>query len=445
MTDADKYWNPILETLPQEKLKELQLRKFKRIFEWAYHNSPFYNGLYRDAGIEPGDIKVFDDIRKVPKTDKAMMRAIQGKEPYPYGSILSVPLEQVTEYRQTSGTTGQPVYHPETWQDWEWSAESWAYILYAHGFRDTDRLFIPFGYSIYIAFWAAHYAAEKVGCEVVPGGVLDTEARLLKMRELKATGMAATPTYVLGMADAARNRLGIDPAKELDVRRITVAGEPGGSIPATRKRMEEAWGAKVYDHAGATEIGHWGYECQAQCGLHINEALHLIEIEDIETGETINEPGERGSMVVTTFDRLAHPCVRFDSKDVIEWSPVEKCECGRTFRLLRGGVTGRADDITKVKGVLLAPAAIEEVVRAMPQLGDEYEVVVTKRGDIDSIALKVELLPESGAEIDALKEDLARDLRAKTNLRYDLEFCQYGTLPRYETKARRFKDLREKE
>ena len=122
MEDTDKYWNPILETLPQEKLKELQLRKFKRIFKWAYDNSPFYNELYRSAGIEPGDIKVFDDIRKVPKTDKAMMRAIQGKEPYPYGSILSVPLEQVTEYRQTSGTTGQPVYHPETWQDWEWTA-----------------------------------------------------------------------------------------------------------------------------------------------------------------------------------------------------------------------------------------------------------------------------------------------------------------------------------
>ncbi len=442
MVGTDKYWNPILETLPREKLKELQLRKFKRIFRWAYDNSPFYNELYHGAGIEPGDIKTFDDIRKVPKTDKAMMRAIQGKEPYPYGSILSVPLEQVTEYRQTSGTTGQPVYHPETWQDWEWTAESWAYILYAHGFRDTDRLFLPFGYSIYIAFWAAHYAAEKVGCEVVPGGVLDTQARILKMREIKATGLAATPTYVLGMADTARNKLGIDPAKDLNISKITVAGEPGGSIPATRKRMEEAWGAKVYDHAGATEIGHWGYECQAQCGLHINEALHLIEIEDVETGETITGPGRKGSMVVTTFDRLAHPCVRFDSKDVIEWNPVEECECGRTFRLLQGGVIGRADDITKVKGVLLAPAAIEEVVRAMSQLGDEYEVVVTKKGDVDNIALKVELLPERAAEVNAVREDLTRELRAKTNLRYDLEFCQHGSLPRYETKAKRFKDLR---
>jgi len=444
MTDSEKYWNPILETLPREKLRELQLKKFQKIFKWSYDNSPFYHDLYRDAGIEPGDIKTLDDIRKVPKVEKATLRDIQKKEPFPYGTILAVPLEDVTEYRQTSGTTGQPVYHPETWQDWEWSAESWAYALYAYGFRDYDRVFMPFGYSINIAFWAGHYAAEKIGCEVVPGGVLNTEARILKIRELKATALMATPTYVLGMADTAR-KLGIEPARDLNIKKIVVAGEPGGSIPATRKRMEEAWGAKVYDQVGATEIGHWGYECVAQCGLHINEALHLVEIEDIDTGEAITEPGKRGSMVISTFDRLAHPCIRFDSKDLIEWGPPEKCECGRTFRLVPGGVTGRADDITKVKGVLLAPAAIEEVVRAIPQLGDEYEVEVTKRGDIDNIALKVELLPEYETEIDTVRDNLSRELRDKTSLRYDLEFSKYGSLPRYETKAKRFKDLRKKE
>jgi len=444
MTDSEKYWNPILETLPREKLRELQLKKFQKIFKWSYDNSPFYHDLYRDAGIEPGDIKTLDDIRKIPKVEKATLRDIQKKEPFPYGTILAVPLEDVTEYRQTSGTTGQPVYHPETWQDWEWSAESWAYALYAYGFRDYDRVFMPFGYSINIAFWAGHYAAEKLGCEVVPGGVLNTEARILKIRELKATGLMATPTYVLGMADTAR-KLGIEPARDLNIKKIVVAGEPGGSIPATRKRMEEAWGAKVYDQVGATEIGHWGYECVAQCGLHINEALHLVEIEDVDTGEVITEPGKRGSMVISTFDRLAHPCIRFDSKDLIEWGPLEKCECGRTFRLVPGGVTGRADDITKVKGVLLAPAAIEEVVRAIPQLGDEYEVEVTKRGDIDNIALKVELLPEYETEIDTVRDNLSRELRDKTSLRYDLEFSKYGSLPRYETKAKRFKDLRKKE
>jgi len=445
MRNTEKYWNPILETLPREKLQRLQLKKLQNIFKWAYENSPFYHSLYHNAGLEPGDIKTLDDIRKVPKTEKSMLRVAQGIKPYPYGNILSVPIEQVTEYRQTSGTTGQPVYHPETWQDWEWSAESWAYVLYAHSYRDYDRVFMPFGYSIYIAFWAGHYAAEKVGCEVVPGGVLDTEARILKMKELGATAFMATPTYILGMADVARNKLGLDPAKDLHIKKITSAGESGASIPATRKRMEEAWRAKVYDHAGATEIGHWGYECEAQCGLHVNEAFHLVEIEEIGTGASITNPGKSGSMVITTFDRLAHPCIRFDSKDIIEWSPIEKCECGRTFRLLKGGIIGRADDITKVKGVLLAPTAIEEVVRSIPELGDEYEAIVTKKGDIDDITLKVEIIPDFKRNVDAIEQKLAQQLRLKTNLRYNLEFHDYGTLPRYDVKAKRFKDLRPKE
>jgi len=441
----EKYWNPVLETLPREQLQQLQLKKFQNILKWSYEHSPFYRSLYKDAGLEPGDIRTLDDIRKVPKTEKSMLREAQGKEPFPYGSILSVPIEQVTEYRQTSGTTGQPVYHPETWQDWEWSAESWAYALYAQGYRDYDRVFLPFGYSVNIAFWAGHYAAEKIGCEVVPGGVLNTEARILKMKEIKATAFMATPTYILGMADVAKKKLGIDLPKDLNIKKITSAGEPGACIPATKKRMEEMWGAKVYDQVGATEIGHWGYECQAQAGLHVLEAFHLVEIEDVETGASITEPGKRGSMVITTFDRFAHPCVRFDSKDIVEWSPIERCECGRTFRLLKGGVVGRADDITKVKGVLLAPTAIEEVVRDIPELGDEYEVVVIKKGDIDDITLKVEISPAFKHDASTVEQKLAQQLRLKTGLRYSLEFHDYGTLPRYDVKAKRFKDLRAKE
>jgi phenylacetate-CoA ligase len=444
MKPVERYWNPVLETLPREKLRQLQLKKFQNILSWAYQNSPFYHKLYSEAGLEPGDIKTLDDISKVPKTEKSMLRAIQGKDPYPYGDILSIPLEQVTEYRQTSGTTGQPVYHPESWQDWEWSSESWAYALWAQGYRNYDRVFLPFGYSLFIAFWAAHYAAEKIGCEVVPGGVLNTEARILKMQELRATAIMATPTYILGMADVAR-KLGIDPPEDLYIKKITCAGEPGACIPATKKRIEELWGAKVYDEVGATEIGHWGFECQAQAGVHIIEAFHLVEIEDIDSGEIITEPGRRGKMVITTFDRLAQPCIRFDSKDIIEWNPVEKCECGRTFRLLKGGVVGRADDITKVKGVLLAPTAIEEVVRSIPELSDEYEVTVTKKGDIDDITLRVEITPDIKPNVDAVEQKLVQQLRLKTGLRYNLEFHDYGTLPRYEGKAKRFKDLRHKE
>jgi len=439
-----KYWNPFIETMPPERLRELQLKKFKRALQWAYDHSPFYRRIYKEVGLEPGDIKIHEDIRRVPKVEKDMLREVQTREPFPYGDILSVPLREVTTFRQTSGTTGTPVYHADSWQDMEWYSETWAYVLYAQGYRETDRVFIPFGYNIFVAFWGAHFAAEKIGCEVVPGGVLDTQARVLKMKELHCTAFMATPTYVLGMADTARRKLGIDVAKKLSIQRITCAGEPGACIPTTKKRIEEAWGAKVYDHIGATESGAWSYECTEQPGgLHVNEAFFLVEIEDLETGEITDDPKKPGKMIITALDRSAKPCIRFDSKDVIRWSPYS-CDCGRTFRLTDGGVMGRADDITKVKGVLLAPTAIEEVVRSISDLGDEYEVLVTKKGDIDDILLKVEMLPGQEGEEKNVLAHLKDQLRLITNLGYRIEVHPYGSLPRYELKAKRFKDLRMK-
>ena len=441
MISAQRYWNPVLETLSHHKIRDLQFRKFKKIFQWAYDHSKFHRQLYEKAGIKPEMIRSFTDIHQVPTVEKSMMREIQRKDPFPYGDALAVPLEDVAEFRQTSGTTGQPVYQADTWQDWEWWSECWSYILWAQGYRPADRVFIPFGYNIFVAFWAGHYAAEKIGAEVVPGGVLDTQARVLKIQELQTTAMMATPTYVLGMADTARQKLHLDPAS-LSIRKITCAGEPGASIPSTKKRMEEAWNAKVYDHAGATEIGAWSFECEAQPGgMHVNEAFFLVEIQDIQTGKLIEEPGKRGKMIITALDRQGQPCVRFDSKDVIEWDP-DPCPCGRSFRLIKGGVVGRSDDITKVKGVLLSPSAIEEVVRSIDGLSDEFEVIVDKVGDVDRIKLKVELLKGRDAQRAQIENELKDQLRLKTNLGYEMEFHAYGTLPRYEVKAKRFKDLR---
>jgi len=439
------YWNPYLERLTRDSLERLQLKKFKRILTWAYSNSVFHRTLYHDAGVHPDDINSLDDVRRVPKVEKSMMQPIQRKDPFPYGDALCVDLEDVCVFRQTSGTTGQPVYQPDTWQDWEWWMECWATLLWAQGYRPHDRVFLPFGYNVFVAFWAAHYASEKIGCETIPGGVLDTKSRILKIQELQATALMATPTYILGMADTARNQLHLDPAA-LPITKITCAGEPGALIPATKKRIEEAWGAKVYDHAGATEIGAWGFECSCQPGaLHVNEVMFLAEVDDLETGNPVTELGRRGKLIITALDRFAQPCIRFDSKDIVEIGE-DRCECGRTYKLFKGGVIGRADDITKVKGVLLAPSAIEDVVRSVQGLGNEYEVIVDKKGDADNITLKVELAEDmADAAMAELKAVLATQLRLKTNLGYNLEFFALNSLPRYEVKARRFKDLRKKE
>ncbi len=441
MSNQSIYWNPVLETLPYEKIRKLQLKKFQRIFSWTYEHSKFHRTLYDNDGIKPKDIQSFADIKQIPTVEKSMMRDIQGKEPFPYGDALCVPLNEVTAYRQTSGTTGQPVYQPDTWQDWEWWAECWAQLLWAQGYRPKDRVFIPFGYNVFVAFWAGHYGAEKIGCEVVPGGVLDTRARILKIQELNPTAMMGTPTYMLGMADTAINEMNINPA-DLSIEIITCAGEPGASIPSTKKRIEDAWGAKVYDHAGATEIGAWSFECTEQPGsMHVNDAFFLVEIVDVETGEAIETPGVRGKMIITALDRQAQPCIRFDSKDIIEWD-TKICTCGRTSRLIKGGVVGRTDDITKVKGVLFSPSSVENVVRGIEGLGNDYELKVEKINDRDKITLQVEFLQNYSEEMDKIKSKLSDQLRLKTNLNYEIEFCQYGELPRYPVKAKRFKDLR---
>ncbi len=441
MSNQPIYWNPVLETLPYEKIRKLQLKKFQRIFSWTYEHSKFHRTLYDNDGIKPKDIQSFADIKQIPTVEKSMMRDIQGKEPFPYGDALCVPLNEVTAYRQTSGTTGQPVYQPDTWQDWEWWAECWAQLLWAQGYRPKDRVFIPFGYNVFVAFWAGHYGAEKIGCEVVPGGVLDTRARILKIQELNPTAMMGTPTYMLGMADTAINEMNINPA-DLSIEIITCAGEPGASIPSTKKRIEDAWGAKVYDHAGATEIGAWSFECTEQPGsMHVNDAFFLVEIVDVETGEAIETPGVRGKMIITALDRQAQPCIRFDSKDIIEWD-TKICTCGRTSKLIKGGVVGRTDDITKVKGVLFSPSSVENVVRGIEGLGNDYELKVEKINDRDKITLQVEFLQNYSEEMDKIKSKLSDQLRLKTNLNYEIEFCQYGELPRYPVKAKRFKDLR---
>jgi phenylacetate-CoA ligase len=424
-----------------ERLRGLQLSKFRRLMAWARDRSPFYRRLYAEAGLEPADIKTLDDVARVPKVDKALLQAAQSEKPFPYGERLCVPLSEVSQFHQTSGTTGRPVYQADTWADWEWQSECWSYILWAHGYRATDRVFIPFGYNVFIAFWCGHTAAEKLGCEVVPGGVLDTKARVLKIQELRPTAMMGTPTYLLNMARVAGEDMGIEPA-DLTIDKITCAGEPGASIPATKARLEAAWGAKVFDHAGATEIGAWSYECLEQPGgMHVNEAMFLVEIEDLVTGQRIDEPGRPGRMVISAFDRRAQPCIRFDAQDIICWA-ADPCPCGRTFKMVEGGVLGRADDITKVKGVLLSPAAIEAVVRGFDELGHEYEVVAERHGDRESITLRVELTPQAQGTEETLLPRLANELRLQTNLGYAIEVHPYGSLPRYEVKARRFKDLR---
>ena len=432
-----EYWNPYTETLPREKLEAVEFSYFKNIFSFAKANSP----LYRDKlqGIEVGDIKTAADLKKVPFTYKEELRKWQENvEPFPYGGLLGVPIEDVCTFRQTSGTTGKPVYVPETYESWQWRIESWCHILFMAGFRPRHRLFLPFGYNIYVAFWEAHYAAEKLGCEVIPGGALDTKGRINKIIELKANAMAGTPTYCLNIAQEAME-MGIDP-KSLGIERILGAGEP---LPeATRKRIEDTYGCHCFDHIGSTETCGFAGMCEAKEGLHIIEPFFLVELLDRETLTKEVAVGEQGVIVITPLGRRSFPVLRFNTMDVAIKGP-DSCSCGRTSKKLME-IVGRVDDIRKIRGVLFSPKTVEQLVRAeFPEIV-EYEIVVTRDDIMDEITLRIECTPELGMPA---AEDLARRLKErhkiKTNLTCKAVIEPTGTLPRFALKAKRFHDKRE--
>lgn len=430
------YWNPFLETLPREHLIQIQLKNFRKYLQYAKDNSVLYGNKFK--GIDPQDIKSVEDLKHLPLTDKEDLRSAQeGNGPTIFGDILGVDPAEVTVFRQTSGTTGQPVYVPESYQSWQWRVEIWCHILWMAGFRESDTVFIPFGYNVYVAFWEGHYAAEKVGCTVVPGGALDTKGRINKMLEVKATALLNTPTYGLHLAETAVD-LGLNP-RRIGIRRMLCAGEP---LPAaTRKRLEALWGAEVYDHIGGTEPCAWAAMCRERKGLHILEPFFLVEILDMETLSKEVNPGELGVAVVTPLGRYSFPLIRFNTKDIVVRGE-DGCPCGRTSMTI-AEVRGREDDLRKIRGVLFTPVSVEELLRGeFPEIG-EYEILVKRTGSLDEISLRVEPQGKSEKAVQReLKERISERLKIKTNLSFQVQLVEPGKLPRYTLKHQRFKDLR---
>lgn len=429
------YWNPYLETLSREKLNVIELAYFRNMLAYAKNSSRFYREKL--AGIEPEMITSLDDVRNLPLTEKEEMRRHQEMDPFPYGGLLGTDIEKVTTFRQTSGTTGKPIYVPESYESWQWRVELWCHILYMAGFRPRHRIFLPFGYNVYVAFWEAHFAAEKVGCEVVPGGALDTKGRIHKILEIRANGMMNTPTYGLHIAEEAK-AMGIDPAS-LGIERMLCAGEP---MPeATRKRLEKLFGCHVYDHIGGTEPCAWAGMCEAKEGLHIMEPFSLVEILDRETLQKEVAEGETGVAVVTPLGRRSFPLIRFNTKDLVVKGK-ESCSCGRTSRKIVE-VVGRIDDLRKIRGVLFSPKSVEEIVRQeFPEIV-EYEIVVERKGPMDEITLRTEIDPRvAPGEADRIRNGLRERLKVRTNLTFHITFESPGSLPRYTLKATRFKDHR---
>ena len=435
------YWNPRHETMPREQIEALQVRKLRNLLEWTDAQVPWQSKRLRDAGVTADSVETLDDMRRIPLMTRDDWMQGQIEAP-PYGPILAVPPEKAIRYHMTSGTTGRtPIRVLDSMKDWEWIAEMWCYGFWGFGVRPGDIVFFAFSYGTFVGFWGAHYACEKIGCLVLPGGNMTTDARVKQILDMEATVVCSTPTYALRMAQEAR-ALNIDLAKG-PVRRVILSGEPAGSIPATKKLIEEEWGAKAGDTAGMTELGTiMMFECTEQPGgTHIIEDHYIEEVLDPETNEPVPY-GEMGERVVTSFGRGFIPVLRYKTRDFVVKVPGTNCRCGRTFDIYEGGIRGRVDDMKLVRGTNVYPRAVEAIIREYPEI-DEFQIhLYTAEGRRDEIEVLIEI-PDQDVEPNRIVGELGRALaEAHEGLRFGVRVVETGTLPRFELKAKRVLDER---
>ena len=300
---------------------------------------------------------------------------------------------------------------------------------------------MAFSFGPFIGFWSANDALVARGAMVIPAGGLSTLARLELIQTSGATVICCTPSYALRMAEVAReNNIAI--AKST-VTRIIVAGEPGGSVPSIRSRIEKAWDARVVDHSGATEIGPWGYADADDTGLHVAESDFLPEFVSIETGAPA-EPGEISELVLTTLSRTGCPVIRYRTGDLVKPNPMGRSDeqsragqGGNNFAFLPGGVLGRADDMLVIRGVNIFPSSVEQILCGFDDVL-EYRITAMKNGEMDAVSVEVEDKKNDPQRI-------AKELNVRLGLNIDVTAVEIGSLPRFEGKGKRFIDARKSE
>jgi len=435
---SEKIWSNV-EILPAERLREIQWQRFRKVMTLAYERAEFYRKIWDESGINPSHIKTWDDILKVPIVKKEDFQRNQREFP-PFGNAFTVMPNYQMRFWQTSGTTDRPRVWCETKEDWENGSYNFMRCLYGMGVRPGWRAFIAFGYPPFMAFWHSHSGAEMLGCQVVPKGSLPTVAWLDLIRRLGPTApsfMACTPTYAFRMTEVAQDK-GIDP-KELGIRILLLAGEPGGCVPATKKYLEGVWGAKVHDVMGSTETGGpIMATCSEQAGMqepspHLISDHFLLEILDPTTLQRAE--GDEGISCVTSLSsRSGMPAIRFLLGDWVKIDHTTKCSCGRSFPLIVGGVKSRSDDMIIIKGVNVYPSLIENSVRSVKGLAAEYRIKLSKPIPIVMVESRIK---DSEERYKELAKELEEDLLKKTSLKFEVQVKDPGELPREEVKSRR--------
>ncbi len=425
------YFDRQVEAADREVLEARQLERLRAMLQEVLATNAFYRRKLGEAGLERAEeIRSLNDLGRLPFTTKPELVEDQAAHP-PFGTNLTYPLERYIRLHQTSGTTGKPLRWLDTPESWDWWARCWGAVYRGAGVGPEDRVFFAFSFGPFIGFWSAWEGTRHVGALAISGGGQSSLQRLHHLLETEATTICCTPSYALHLAEVAREN-GLDLTAS-PVQRLIVAGEPGASIPGTRRRIEEAWNAQLFDHTGATEVGAHGFECLAHAGVHLNEGEFIVEVIDPATCG----PSDEVELVITNLGRVAMPVIRYRTGDQVRLAR-ERCECGRTFARMEGGIIGRIDDMFIVRGVNVFPSAIENIVRSFPQV-DEFAIEVYKRGEMDELELKIEAV---GDDHQGVARAVQAEMERRLGLRVPVMLAEAGSLPRWELKARRIVDRR---
>ncbi|MCH7721025.1 MAG: AMP-binding protein [Planctomycetes bacterium] len=397
------------------------------MMERVLASNPFYakkfSGMAFDAETS--------NVQSLPFTTRQEIQQDQQDHP-PYGTNLTYPIDRYVRQHQTSGTSGRPLRWLDSADDWAWFRHCWGIIYRAADVGPQDRFIFPFSFGPFIGFWAAFESAVAMGNLCLPAGGMTTSARLRYLMENEVTVVACTPTYALRMAEVATDD-GIDLAGS-SVRMLIVAGEPGGNVPSTRARIESAWGARVFDHAGMTEIGPWGFECvEAPGGMHVIESEFIAELIDPDGDQPVPD-GEIGELVLTNLGRLGSPLIRYRTGDQVRLTR-GPCACGRSFARVEGGILGRSDDMVIIRGNNVFPSAIEGILHGFDEVA-EFRVEVDQGASVTELRIEVE--PGSSQGADRLGQRIDRALRDRLHFRPVVRMVAPGTLPRFEMKAQRW-------
>ena len=420
-----------------------QLGQLRRLLAALIPANPFYTKKFSQAGVTARVPSLEEFSQTFPFTTKQEIAEDQRAQP-PYGTNLTFPLERYTRFHQTSGTTGAPIRWLDTPESWQRMVGNWTQIFRAAGATAADRVFFAFSFGPFIGFWLAYEAAQQLGCLSIPGGGLGSAARLGVMIENSATILCCTPTYALRLAEvAAEEKIDLGARR---VKTIVVAGEPGGSLPALRARLQVLWqGARVFDHHGMTETGPVTHECPKRPGvLHVLEPAYIAEVIDPASGQPAG-PGQSGELVLTTLGRAGSPLLRYRTGDLVK--PVhqpstinhEPCVCGRHTLTLEGGILGRVDDMVIVRGVNIYPTAVEDIIRGCGAVA-EYQVIVSHANSLAELSVRVEPTV-NGGDPSAVVKRLEKAFQDAFALRVPVHPVPRGTLPRFEMKAKRWVKL----